>query len=63
MIKILGSVPVKTRVPLTAWAFAGFLALLSIVSLLVHVVADPGRDLAVSTSEQAKEARHASVNW
>jgi hypothetical protein len=63
MIKILGSVPVKTRVPLTAWAFAGFLALLSIVSSLVHVVADSGRDLAASTSEPATRARHASVSW
>jgi hypothetical protein len=62
MIKILGSVPVKTRVPLTAWAFAGFLALLSIVSSLVHVVADPG-DLAASTSEPATSAGHASVSW
>ena len=59
----LGSLPVKTRVPLAAWALAGLLTLLSIVSSLVHVVADPGRDLAASASEQAREARHASVTW
>jgi hypothetical protein len=59
----LGSLPVKTRVPLAAWVFAGFLTLLSIVSSLLHVVADPGRDLAASVSEQARETRHASVTW
>jgi hypothetical protein len=53
MIKILGSVPVKTRIPLTAWAFAGFLTLLSIVSSLVHVVADPG-DLAAGHESAAR---------
>jgi hypothetical protein len=63
----LGSLPVKTRVPLTVWAFAGLLTLLSMLSSLVHVVAGPDRDLWASASEQmttaAKEARHASVNW
>jgi hypothetical protein len=63
----LGSLPVKTRVPLTVWAFAGLLTLFSIVSSLVHVVAGPDRDLSASASEQvpttAKAAHHASVNW
>jgi len=31
--------PVKTRLPLAAWAFAGLITLCSIVSSLVHGVA------------------------
>jgi hypothetical protein len=65
MIKITGSVPVKTRLPLTAWVLAGLVALFSVVSSLVHVT--PASNQALSVSEQvtvsAKEAHQASVNW
>ena len=65
MIKIAGSVPVKTRLPLTAWVFAGLVTLFSVVSSLVHVT--PASNQALSVSEQltvsAKEAHQASVNW
>ena len=64
MIKRIGSVPVKSRVPLAAWAFAGLLALLSIVSSLVQVAANSDRaGLSASVSELTKEARHASASW
>ena len=59
----LGSLPVKTRVPPAAWIFAGFLSLLSIASTLLHVGAEPRRDLAASASEQARESRLAGVTW
>ena len=36
MITIAG-VPVKTRVPLTAWVIAGLLMLVSLVSTLTHI--------------------------
>ena len=63
MIKILGSVPVKTRVPLAAWAFAGLLTLFSIASSLLHFVAGPA-DLSASALEQVTTpARHASMSW
>jgi hypothetical protein len=65
MIKITGSVPVKTRLPLTAWVLAGLVTLFSVVSSLVHVT--PASNQALSVSEQvtvsAKEAHQASVNW
>jgi xanthine/uracil permease len=65
MIKIAGSVPVKTRLPLTAWVLAGLVTLFSVVSSLVHV--PPASNQALSVSEQvtvsAKEAHQASVNW
>ena len=64
MNKTIGSVPVKSRVPLAAWAFAGLLAVLSTVSSLVQLAANPDRgELSASVSEPAKEARHASVSW
>lgn len=64
MIKITGSVPIKTRLPLTAWVLAGLVTLFSMVSSLVHVAPAPNQ--AVSLSEQAvpvKEAHQASVSW
>ena len=65
MIKIAGSVPVKTRLPLTAWVLAGLVTLFSMVSSLVHVT--PASNQALSFSEQvtvpAKEAHQASVSW
>ena len=64
MIKRAGSVPVKTRLPLTAWVLAGLVTLFSMVSSLVHVTAS---NQALSLSEQvtvpAKEAHQASVSW
>jgi hypothetical protein len=65
MIKITGSVPVKTRLPLTAWVLAGFVSLFSVMSSLMHVA--PASNQTSSLSEQetvpAKEARQASVSW
>jgi len=65
MIKIAGSVPVKTRLPLTAWVLAGLVTLFSVVSSLVHVT--PASNQALSVSQQvtvpAKEAHQASVSW
>jgi hypothetical protein len=48
--------PVKTRLPLAAWAFAGLVTLCSIVSSLVHGSA-PGRIVA-SFEQQAKASIH-----
>ena len=65
MIKITGSVPVKTRLPLMAWVFAGLVTLFSMVSSLVHT--SPASNQTQSLSEQAavavKEAHQASVSW
>ena len=60
MTKTIGGVPVRSRVPLAAWAFAGLLTLLSLLSSLLHVGADPNGPLSASASKQvttsAKEA-------
>ena len=64
MVKI-ASVPVKTRLPLTAWVLAGVVTLFSLVSSLVHIA--PASNHLQSLSEQAtvsaKEIHQASVNW
>jgi len=54
----IGGVPIKTRLPLTAWVLAGLLTLFSVASSLMHIapssaVADQGRE---------PRAHHASVN-
>ena len=65
MIKITGSVPVNTRLPLTAWVLAGLVTLFSMVSSLVHIA--PASNQAQLLSEQAavtvREAHQASVSW
>lgn len=64
MNKKIGSVPVKSRVPLAAWAFAGLLALLSTVSSLVQFAANLDRgELSASVSDPVREVRHASTSW
>lgn len=66
MIRTIGSVPVKTRVPLAAWAFAGLITLFSTASSLLQVVTDPGQNVTLSASEQAttfaSKTHRASVN-
>ena len=37
MFKIVGTLPVKTRLPFAAWALAGLVTLFSIVNSLMHV--------------------------
>ena len=62
MNKTIGSIPVKSRVPLAAWAFAGLLTLLSTLPSLVNLaVVGLDRDLSASASKDvtttAKEAK------
>ena len=52
MTKTIGGVPVRSRVPLAAWAFAGLLTLLSLLSSLSHVAAGPDGHLSASASKQ-----------
>jgi hypothetical protein len=48
--------PVKTRLPLSAWAFAGVITLCSIVSSLVHGLAP--EHIMASFEQQAKASIH-----
>ena len=64
MIKIAGSVPVKTRLPPAAWVLAGLVTLFSMVSSLVHVT--PASNQALLVSEQVTvpgRDHQASVTW
>ena len=54
----IASVPVKTRVPLTAWVIAALLTLLSLASTLAHTA--PG--LMVAEQRQVATNHHASMN-
>jgi hypothetical protein len=56
-------IPVKTRLPLTAWVLAGLVTLFSLVSALVHVTTTiPGLTVSVADQETAKAAHRADAN-
>ena len=55
MFKIVGSPPVKTRLPLKAWVLAGLATLFSLATSLMHV-GQPTAQAANSTT-----AHYASV--
>jgi hypothetical protein len=63
MIKITGSVPVKTRLPLMAWVVAGLVTLFSMVSSLVHIAPNQTQSLSEQAAVPVKEAHQASVSW
>jgi hypothetical protein len=52
MIRIVESLPVRTRLPLEAWALAGLVTLFSLVCSLIHV---PLTDQTKPSVEQAIE--------
>ena len=62
MIKITGSVPLKTRLPLAAWVIAGLVTLFSMASSVVHVAPASNQTHSLSV-EAAVQARQASVSW
>ena len=62
----LGNLPIRTRVPVKAWIFAGLMTVFSLVSTLVHVAPAPSRALSASWQQpprSAMDAYQASVNW
>jgi hypothetical protein len=59
MFRIVGSLPVRTRLPLEAWALAGLVALLS--SLLHMSVADHSRPSLEQATDQVKSSQQARV--
>jgi hypothetical protein len=52
MLKVPNSIPVKTRLPLSAWAVAALISILSVASSLLHL----------SPAETAANARAEQVN-
>ena len=63
MIRTIHGVPVKTRIPLTAWVFAGIFTLLSLSSSLVHVASDGVNVSTLPSQHAATAAHHASLAW
>ena len=60
MFKIAGTLPVKTRLPFAAWAFAGLVTIFSLITSLVTPALNPAEQ--VSTSAPA--AHYASLtDW
>ena len=63
----LGNLPIKTRVPLKAWAVAGLMTVFSIVSSLMHVAPIQAQSLSASTVGEltisARDALHAGLSW
>jgi hypothetical protein len=62
MFRIVGSLPIRTRLPLEAWALAGLVALFSLVSSLMHMsVADTARPSLEQATDQVKSPDQARV--
>ena len=61
----LGNLPIRTRVPMKAWIFAGLMTVFSLVSTLVQVAPAPSQALSASWRQprSATDAYYASVNW
>jgi hypothetical protein len=55
MHKIQGTIPVRTRLPLAAWAVAGVVALFSVASSLLHGVMPS--DHAMPRAEQGAQSQ------
>ena len=62
MFRIVGSLPIRTRLPLEAWALAGLVALFSLVSSLLHMsVAGHARPSIEQATDQLKPSQQARV--
>jgi hypothetical protein len=53
MMRIMGTLPVKTRLPMSAWVVAGFVTLFSLASSFVQFTASGG---ATALAEQVHHA-------
>jgi hypothetical protein len=59
MTKIAGTLPVRTRLPITAWVLGGLVALFSLMQ--VNVAAEQAMLIAEQATKPAKEPYHASL--
>jgi len=61
MARIVQSLPVKTRLPLEAWALAGLVTLFSLVCSLIHVPlthqSKPSVEQAIELAKPPHQAR------
>jgi hypothetical protein len=57
MLRIPGTPPVKTRLPVAAWAIAGVVTLFSLMSTVLHHPVPPHR--AIPQAEQGTEPQDA----
>jgi hypothetical protein len=63
MIKIAGTLPVKSRLPLSAWLLAALVTLFSLASSLTHVGTMSAQAVSVSEHEMqaAQKSQEGSV--
>ena len=62
MIKIAGTLPVKSRLPLSAWLLAACVTVFSFASSLIDVGTMPNQALPVSSQgNQSAQEAHANV--
>lgn len=61
MARIVGNLPVKTRLPLEAWALAGLVTLFSLICTLIHVPltheSKPRVEQAIELAKPTHQAR------
>ena len=61
MARIVGNLPVKTRLPLEAWALAGLVTLFSLVCSLTHIPlthqSKPSVEQAIELAKPTHQAR------
>jgi hypothetical protein len=63
MSKMTAGVPVKTRLPLTAWVLAGVVTLFSMASSLVHNAPASNHSQLSAETVPVKEIHQASASW
>lgn len=61
MARIVESLPVKTRLPLEAWALAGLVTLFSLVCSLTHIPLHQSKPSVEQAIELAKPPHQARV--
>ena len=62
MIKIAGTLPVKSRLPLSAWLLAALVTVFSFASSLINVGTIPNQAISIaSQGNQPTQEAHASV--
>ena len=62
MIKIAGTLPVKSRLPLDAWFLAALVTVFSFASSLINVGTIPNQPVSVASQvNQPTQEAHASV--
>jgi len=63
MIKIAGTIPVKTRIPPSAWLLAALVTIFSLVSPIMHVGARSGPWLSQHERQTGQKSEEGSLRY